>query len=412
MKKNLILTILVVMGLLFISCKPATPTAKAEPSKEPEKVTITVWHGDAESVSKITQDLITSEFNKLYPYIEVKYELAPEPFKDKLLVAIPMGTGPDLFEWNHDWLGTVEKAGLVQPIDDLITSNIQNKFVESAFEAGKYKGKTYTLPISAEAGALAYNKALLGSQVLPVDSDQLVTMMSSFKDQGYIGISYPFAPFLVSGYIHAFGGYLWDDVKGLGVNSAETKKAMQWVLDTFKPYMTSDPSWDPQVAIFPEGKSPFAINGPWSVGAWTDAKIDFGVMPLPKISSIGKMPQPYIGLKSIYMTKNAKNRDAAFKFMVWATTSKERILQRATKLGYIPVLKEVMDLPEVKNNPIINGFASQVALGKPMASGPEMVAVWGPFQDALNLMFSGEKTVDKACDDAQAAIEKAISEMK
>jgi len=41
-----------------------------------------------------------------------------------------------------------------------------------------------------------------------------------------------------------------------------------------------------------------------------------------------------------------------------------------------------------------------------------MVAVWGPFQDALTAIFTDQKTVDKACDDAQAAIQDAINAMK
>lgn len=52
----------------------------------PETVTLTpvtevtgkvlVWHGDAESVARITEDLIKTEFNKLYPNIEVTYDIS------------------------------------------------------------------------------------------------------------------------------------------------------------------------------------------------------------------------------------------------------------------------------------------------------------------------------------------------
>lgn len=391
------------------------PPSPAPPTTTPRKRVVVIWHGDNEAVSRVTEELIKSEFNKLHPDIEVKYQLAPDPehFKEKLLATIPAGTGPDLFEWNHDWIGTFVKAGLLAPIDGLVTPELQARYVDSAFKAGQFDGKLYTLPISAEAAAFAYNKALLDGKSVPKTTDELVAAMKDFKQKGYYGISYPLVPFTVSGFIHAFGGLLWNDAtKTLGVNSKETKTAVAWLVKTFKPYMSSDPSWDPQVVLFTEKKSPFAVNGPWMTGSWRDAKIDFGISPLPQVSEIGKVPTPYIGVKSIYMTEGARDKEAAFTFMVWATTSKQRILQRAVQLGYIPVLKEVMDLPEVQNDPVISGFAQQVALGIPMSSSPEMVAVWGPFGDALIAAFTGAKPVDQALDDAQAKIEEAITQMK
>lgn len=435
------LSLLVAIALILSACAQVTTTvASEEPTQSPavtqptetteappstemetpppsptkaEKIVITVWHGDAEPVARITEDLIKIEFNELYPDIEVKYELAPEPFKEKLLVAIPAGTGPDLFEWNHDWIGTFAEANLIQPIDDLVAPDLQSMFVESAFQAGKYDEKLYTLPISAEVGALAYNKALLGDRPLPTTTDELKSLMAEFTGDNNYGISFPMVPFLVSGFIHAYDGWLWDDTtKTLGVNSPGTISAMEWILQTFKPYMSDDPSWDPQTVLFPEGRAPFAINGPWMTGTWTDAGIDYGIIPLPEISELGVMPEPYTGVKSIYMTTGARDREAAFAFMVWATTSKERILQRAMQLGYIPVLQEVLELPEIQNDPVINGFAEQVALGRPMSSSPEMVAVWGPFDEALRAIFTGVKPVDKALDEAQMQILEAIEEMK
>lgn len=402
-KNKVTFIVFLLILVLLTACQP----------KEEEKVVLVVWHGDSESVARITEELIVSEFNVQYPNIEVRYELAPDPFKEKLLTTIPAGTGPDVFEWNHDWIGSLVEADLLQPIDDLVTPEIEGKYVASAFGAGQYDGALYTLPISAEAGALAYNKALLGNNAVPQTTEEFVALMEALQTEGGYAISYPWVPFLVSGYVHAFGGWFWsDETNSLGVSNPETIAAMEWMLETFKPYMTDDPTWDPQSALFNEGDTPFAVNGPWMTGGWSDAGIDFGIAPLPEIDEIGEMPSPYIGVKSIYMSANTENREAAFNFMVWATTSRERILLRATELGYIPVLKEVMELSAIQNDPVISGFASQVALGIPMSSSAEMVAVWGPFDEALSAMFTGLKTPEEALNDAQAAIEAAIAELE
>jgi len=373
---------------------------------------ITVWHGDSEDVANITKELIETSFNIEYPDIKVNYELAPDPFKEKLLMTIPAGTGPDLFEWNHDWTGVLAIADIIIPIDDLLTPELIEKYIESAYKAGEYKGNQYALPISVETVALAYNKALVGDKPVPENMDELVTIMDEFKEQNMFGMSLPIVPFTVAAFIHAFGGYLWDDDLGLGVNSEGTKQAMEWILEKFKPYVAEDASWDAQVAVFPEGKVPYAINVPWTLGTWKEGGIDVGVTLLPKITEINKDPMPYTGVKSIFMTANCDNKEAALAFMVWATTSQERVLRRATELGYIPVLKGVIDLPEIKDDPFLNIFAQEAALGKPMASGPEMVAVWIPMQEALDAIWSGTKSVDVALDEAQVAIEQSIEEME
>jgi len=432
MKKTILWLIIIIfilsLTLIGTGCKEEAAPAEevkeevkeeeAEPAEEEveevlEKPSgeITVWHGDSDEVAKITQELIETSFNVEYPDIKVNYELAPDPFQDKLLITVPSGTGPDLFEWNHDWIGTAAKAGIISPIDELITTELLEKFYSSAVKAGSYKGNQYTLPISAEAVAMAYNKSLMGDRPIPTTSDELVELMEEFKDED-LYFSFPMAPFTVSGFVHAFGGYFWDDDLGLGVNSEGTIEAMEWILETFKPYMTEDATWDPQVALFPEAKAPLAINGPWALGDWTNAGIDYGLTLLPKISEIDKDPMPYTGVKSIYMTSSCENREAAFAFMVWATTNKDRILNRAIQLGYIPVLKEILEVQEVKDDPKLSVFSQEVALGKPMASGPEMVAVWGPMQSALDAMWSGVKTVEEALNEAQAEIQKSIDEME
>jgi len=71
-----------------------------------------------------------------------------------------------------------------------------------------------------------------------------------------------------------------------------------------------------------------------------------------------------------------------------------------------------LEVQEVKDDPKLSIFSQEVALGKPMASGPEMVAIWGPMQNALDAMWAGVKTVEEALNDAQTEIQKSIDEME
>lgn len=387
--------------------------AAVEEALKPGKVILTVWVSLEEEEVAFEQELIASLFNEEYPDIEVKYEAVPE-MKDKILISIPAGAGPDLFQFAHDFTGTLAEGGYIVPIDYYVTPELSEKFLESALEACEYKGKLYALPYAAETVVLVYNKELLGNRPVPKTTNELIDLMAEFynPEEGMYGISYPINPYFVSSWVHAFGGYYWDDTTGtVGVNSTGTKDAIKWLLAKVKPYMSKEVGWSEQIALFSDGKAPFAINGPWMLGTWRDAGIDFGLTTLPKISELGKDPMPYTGVKVTWMSKNSEHKEEAFSFMKWFAANAEHIVERAKEFGYIPVLKEALESPEVEALPELSVFAEQVSLGKPMASGPEMELAWDPIISALDAIWAGTKSVDDALDEAQVIIQERIAEM-
>ncbi|MBA7637537.1 Cyclodextrin-binding protein [subsurface metagenome] len=382
-----------------------------KPEEEPpEKVTLTVWCSLEEEEVDFEEDLVSSLFNEEYPNIEVNIEAVPE-MKDAVLISIPAGGGPDLFMFAHDLTGTLAEGGYIVPIDNFVTTELQEKFPEAAFKAGEYKGELYALPFAAETVIFFYNKELLGDRPVPETTDELVDIMADLynPDEGMYGMSYPINPYFMSGWVHAFGGYYWDDATGTaGVNSTGTKNAVDWILEKFQPYMSTDISWDVQLALFSEGKAPFAINGPWMIKSWEDAGIDFGLATIPKISELNKDPMPLTGVKVMWMNKNCEHREEAFAFMEWFTTNEEHIVERAKEFGYIPVLKSAMENPVVQASPKLSIVSEQVSLGVPMASGPEMELCWDPIISAVDIIWAGTQSVEAALDEAQTTILERI----
>jgi len=380
--------------------------------EEPEEVTITVWHRFNEEEASVYEAFIET-FESEHPNIEVNFEFIPgELMKDRVITSIAGGAGPDLFEWAHDFTGTLVVGDYIVPIDEFVTTELREKFVASALEAGEYEGNLYALPFAAETTVMAYNNELMGDRPIPETTDELVALMAEFKEEGIYGASYPINPYFVSCWVHAFGGYYWDDeTKTVGVNSPETKQAVEWIVEKFKPYLYEDIGWDAQVALFPEDQAPLAINGPWMFGSWDGAEIDYTLSTYPKISELGVDPMPYTGVRVFWMNKNSEHREEAIAFLEWFTTDLSLVVTRSTSFGYVPVLEEVLERPEIEGDPKIGVVAAQVALGTPMAAGPEMIAVWGPLEDALNAIWAGTKDISTALDDAQAEIEEAIAEM-
>ncbi len=144
--------------------------------------------------------------------------------------------------------------------------------------------------------------------------------------------------------------------------------------------MAPTADYNTQQSIFLEKRAPMMINGPWSIADVKKANINFGIAPLPPITKDGKeyWPRPYGGVKDIYFAAGIKNKEAAWKFVKWFTTSPDAVKELSLKLGYIPpVFTPVLNDPDIQNDPVIYGFAQAVQHMYLMPKSPKMSAVWG-----------------------------------
>jgi len=320
------------------------------------------------------------------PNVEIVFEQKPN-LEDALKAAIPAGQGPDLFIWAHDWIGKFAEAGLLEPIDNYVTQDILNKFAPMAIDAMEYKGHYYAMPFAAETVALIYNKKMVSEP--PKTFDEMKAIMEKYYDPNNekYGIAYPINAYFISAYAQAFGGYYFDDKTEMpGLDNPKTIEGFEFFFQNIWPYMAPTADYNTQQSIFLEGRAPMMVNGPWSISDVKKAGIDFGVVPLPPIIKDGKeyWPRPYGGVKDIYFAKGIKNKDAAWKFVKWFTTNPEVIKELSLQLGYIPVLKEVLNDPEIKNDPVIYGFGQAVQHAYLMPKSPKMGAVWGGVEGAIN----------------------------
>jgi len=126
---------------------------------EAKKVTITWWinpwriapPGFPSDKSPDGEDFpkwVSEEFMKLYPEVEVNYVVVGnKEYAQKIAAAIATNTQPDLFKgpvWDSRWA----KAGLLEPIDDLLTKEDWQDYYELSLEVGKIDGKHYIWPWS------------------------------------------------------------------------------------------------------------------------------------------------------------------------------------------------------------------------------------------------------------------------
>lgn len=398
---------------------PVEPTAApVEPTVAPTEaaapVTITIWHQwDGKYL-----DAITAIFNQYMvenPNVTIVLD-KPENVNDALKVAIPAGEGPDIIGWANDQIGAQALVGNIIDLDSLgVTQDFLNSTYEPAAVNGVvWSGKIWALPESQEGIALVYNKATATAADFPSDPKDFADLLAKAKAYSEANAG----KYLVcnqglgnadayhEGAIYfGFGvpGYV-DDAGTVYLNTPEALAAGNWIKD-FKPYAPAESSYDICKAGIVDGTFAAMWTGPWIIADLETAGVDYGILP---------MGSPFVGIKTLMITKNAQDRgtaEVALDIIKYFTNqANETQVSLANKT--IPANTAALNDPQVQALATVSGFGAALNLGIPMSNSPYASAQWGPVGDATNAIWAGTQTPEEALAAAQTAIETAIAGMQ
>lgn len=398
------------------AAQPTQPPA-AQPTQPPaaeKPVKITIWHQwTGEYLNAITEAF--NEYTKMHP--NVTFDLSkPESVNDALKVAIPAGEGPDIIGWANDNIGAQALVGNILPLNDYgIDENFLNSTYEPAAVKGViWQGKIWGLPESQEGIAFVYNKALVTDEFLPKDPLDFADLLAKAKafseenpgkylvcNQGLGGKdAYHVAPIYFG---HGVPTYV-DDQGKVYLNTPEALSAAKWIQE-FSQYAPKETSHDICKAMLTEGNAGAWWTGPWAIADIEKAGIDYGIAP---------MGRPFVGIKTLMLSKNAKDRGNdqvaidVMKYFTSAEVQKKLALVNKT----IPAASAAVKDPEVQKLPTLAGFGAALNLGVPMANTPFASAQWDPVGDATQAIWSGTQTPEEALAAAQKAAEDKIKEMQ
>lgn len=167
---------------------------------------------------------------------------------------------------------------------------------------------------------------------------------------------------------------------------------------------SGDITYDIKKGFFVAGTLALDINGPWALGDYRDAGIDFGVAPLPTIN--GQTASSFSGIKAWYVNRYSEYPMAARLFARFASTKEAQLLDYELT-GALPSNKEAAEDPAVQNNDIVKGFLEQFQQSTPMPSIPEMGNVWSPIAAAFSDVWNTGKDAKEALDNAVKQIRDA-----
>ena len=294
---------------------------------------ITIWDQE-QSAKDIAQgyDTVVKQFEKEHPGITVKVETFPfAQYRDKMLVAMKGGTGPDVMTLDEVWTPEFAAAGLIQPLDDKIGKSSvvkEGDFFKGAWESNQYQGKTWGVPLNFDVWEQMYYNADL-FKAAGLDPDKPPTTWSEWNaaakklnnppnsfGMGLIGCKDESSSVLTDSLIFSNDGKILDDKGDAAFDSPENVAAFeqyQGLLEN-SPNGSAGACEQDIVNQFTAGKAAMILDGSWQQDTMkTAAKFDWRIALPP--APDGKDFVGALGGWNLAVNAKSKNSDLAFQLI-------------------------------------------------------------------------------------------------
>lgn len=366
MKKQSRFTIIVavVAAQVLAACtSPAPAPAAAVPA-----ATVAPAQVEKKQIKYLTLDWPTAEFKARFEADNPGYEVVIEalPFNDLFQqIQIRMGANSNSFDVFSVDVPVTYGYGArkwLYPLDDIFTAEEKADWVESSLNAGTYKGKLLSAPVSTSTQLLYYNKNLLKAAGVdfPKPDDRLTYEQIAeiakkiIKDEDGDGTPEIFGftweqtirIYQLGQMAASLGGKMIGDdgftVDGV-INSPEWVKAFTFYQQTFKDNLGPMGDVIPSMELFRTGKMGLIVAGPWNIPGMADGKVPFewGVTRTPYFKD-GKPATP-TGSWHMGINPNSKNIDAAKIFVHYNSTGKGAEAWWRIGSGDMPTQKSVLN---------------------------------------------------------------------
>ncbi len=421
-----LISLLLIAAFVLAACQPAATATPAAATKAPAATSapaattapkatkITIWYQWDDTYLPAIKEAFKA-YETSHPGVTIELS-KPEKVTEALAVAIPAGQGPDIIAWANDAIGEQAIKGNIVPLNDYKVDDafLKGIYTSAGIAGVTYKGKIWGLPETMEGIALVANKAVWKDSYAPKDMndwDGLLKAAEQFQkdnpgktlfcNQGFPGgDAYHIAPVFFGNGVPSYV----DENGKVYLNTPEAIKAMTWLQNVSK-FLAKEQTDDICRAALKEGKTAAQWTGPWAIKGFEDAKIDYTIIPMGK---------PFVGIKTVLLTKNAvdrKNAEVAVDIMKYYTSADvQKKIALTNKV--IPAQTAALNDPEVAKLTAVAGFGKALATGIPMSNSPYASAQWGPVGDAVKVIWTAAQKPEDALKAAQGLVEKAISEMK
>lgn len=425
-------------GLLATATAPAVAAAVKPFSvaRAQEPATVTFWQfSTAEFAIKAWEDAI-AEFEKQNPDVKVNMELVPwQEQQQKLVTGLTTGALPDVSMLGNNVVAQFHALGALEPLTRYFeqwSQEIGGDVTQGIWPGDELyyqlDGEWWASPVAEETRCLYYRKDLFAQAGLgeaAPDTWQQAREFAQKLTQGDVyglgvpgGIEYGTVQTFMSVYL-GYGARFLNDEGMCGFDSPEFREALTYYAGLYTDAKVTPPDTptygNPQLQeLFLQGRLAMIILGPSLHRAMTEAEVDF----LDQVG-IGFVPQGpegrfgFLGGWPLVLWKASENKDAAWKWIRFATDPNGYLYQLVTATGDLPGHRSLVDR-EPYNQPPLDVFAKQLEFAYPYQYPDEEIAQMGSLevdavQTAVQSVMLGQATVDEATVALCQRIDEALS---
>ena len=315
------------------------------------------------------------------------------------------------------WTAEFAAKGWLAPLKGDLNLDT-SALLPSTVKTATYNGTLYAAPITSDGGMLYYRSDLVKTP--PKTWDEMVADCSIAKQNNmdcYAGQFAQYEGLTVNAAeaINTWGGeFVKADGKTANVDTPEAKEGLQKLADAYKsgviPKQAITYQEEQGRMSFESGKLLFLRNWPYVYSlATTDAsskvKGKFAVAPLPGKDGPGASS---LGGHNAAISQYSKHKATALDFIKYLESPDVQKNYYVLKASNAPALSALYDDPDLNAKlPYLKTLKESLQAAVPRPVTPFYPAVTKAITDNAYAAIKGDKTVDQAIKDMQAAINSA-----
>ncbi len=359
---------------------------------------------------------LIQQYEQLHPDIIIQRDSVPfSALLPKAYQEAASGTLPDLLLIDNPDVASFASAGVLTPLNAFMQGTYSaSDFYPGPYSAMSYDGKVYGFSVGNNDLALFYNKKILADAHLSPPT----TWNDLYQDAKQLthGNTYGFAFSAIATEEAAwqFEPFLWSNGGDLtNLSSPQAVEALQFLTTMVRQGYASQAvlNWGQGdvEAQFAGGHAAIMENGPWNIPLLNQAKVDYGVVPIP-IRLAGQKPVSPLGGEewTIPVTNPAIER-ATWDFVNWMEQP-QRLLTLDSAIGYIPPIKSTAQTM-LKTRPDLDIFANefQTARSRTATVGSLYPAVSLTMQTAIQSALTNSSPPQDALTVAKQHIDSVMN---
>jgi multiple sugar transport system substrate-binding protein len=346
------------------------------PAAAQDRIQLTLW-GDWTGEGETQINTMVEAFNASQDRITVTY-VPTQDIVTRFLTASTSGSAPDVIVWDR-WRTTLYgPRGVFLPLNERMAAAglTPDQFFTEALRELSVEDMIYGLPLTVDARALYYNKALLEAAGVepPTTWDELRAAAIALTQRAADG-TLQVSGFSLSDvglfnmYIQQAGGSILNEE---GTATAFNSEAGLAVLNFWDQLINQDRVYELGFETglgggsdaFVTGRVAMQYNGPWMLNFYKSYgdQLDFGVVPPP--AGPNGDTGSVMGGFGLAISSTTAHADAAWEFVRWWVATAENALLWAQTSNNIPGFLETLEDPYFAEDEYLSAFIQTLRIAK------------------------------------------------